>query len=331
LPSLWRLADNWKLKLLALALAVLLWVVVSADQVTSNWIPVPLEVQVTDPAYRLIRGTVPDEVEVRFTGPGRDFLDLAIRRSPLTLTISDVTDTVEVFDLDPGMVRVPNQLSVNPQDVRPGTISLRFVRLEERLVPVRVRVRNQLGSEWTLVDSLDVEPSTIRVRGTLGLVDDITALRTEPMVLTSDDSVFSRVVPIDTTGLSGLQLSSGSVRVSGVVDRVAETTHPGIPISIGVGFDVRPGTAEVTFRGPATVIRAMTPDDYRVVVAIDSIPDEIPAGGVGVPVRIEGLPTGVTAVPTPRAVRLFTARPAPDAIGTAVTDTTGRESAGSGG
>ena len=38
------LTDNWQLKLLALALAVLLWVVVSAEQVTSQWIPVPLRI-----------------------------------------------------------------------------------------------------------------------------------------------------------------------------------------------------------------------------------------------------------------------------------------------
>lgn len=326
MPTLRRLAENWKLKLLALALAVLLWVVVSADQVTSNWIPVPLDVQVADPAFRLIDGSAPREVEVRFTGPGRDFLDLAIRRSPLTLNISSVDDTVQSFELEPSMVQVPSQLSVNPQDVRPGRVSLRFLRLEDRLVPVRVRVRDQLGSEWTLVDSLRVEPTRVRVRGPLGRVDDVTSLRTEPVTLSPEDSTFSIAVPIDVTNLAGLQLSNSTVRVSGTVDRVQQVVHRDVPISFGVGITVRPTEIDVTLRGPQRVIGAMTPASYRVVVAIDSIPSELPENGAGVPVRVEGLPAGVVAEPSPRAVRLFPAPNEPEALGTtAVTDTTGVE------
>jgi hypothetical protein len=309
--TLRTLTENWKLKLLALALAVLLWVVVSADQVTSNWIPVPLRIQVADPAYRLIESSAPREVEVRFTGPGRDFLDLAIRRSPLTLSIADVSDTSQAYRLEPGMVQVPNQLSVNPQDVRPATVALRFLRLEDRLVPVSVPVRNELGTGWMLVDSLTVEPARVRVRGPLHLVGEVNSLRTEAITISPGDGAFSRIVPIDTQYIAGVELSSRWVRVSGEVDRVHQATHLAVPISIGVGVSVRPGVVDVTLRGPEQVVRGMSRDDVRAVVAIDSIPDQIPVGGVGVPVRIEGLAPGVVAEPNPRSVRLFPVQGAP--------------------
>jgi YbbR domain-containing protein len=331
-PTLRRLTQNWKLKLLALALAVLLWVVVSADQVTSNWIPVPLQVRVLDPSFRLIESSAPGEVEVRFTGPGRDFLDLAIRRSPLLLNIDQVRDTVEAFELDPGMVQVPNQLSVNPQDVRPGRVSLRFLQLEDRVVPLRVRVRNELGSEWTLVDSLRAEPARIRIRGPARLVAGIQAVATVPVTLSPGDSAFSRLVEIDTTGLAGLELSTRTVRVSGVVDRIRELERANVPVSIGGGLTVRPATVTVRLRGPEQIVRAMAPATFRVVVAIDSIPARIPEGGVAVPVRIEGLPPRVTAAASPATVRLIPAAPVvPDTIPAAAADTTAAGGAGGGG
>src|SRR5690606_39927477 len=131
------LATNWKMKLLALALAVLLWVVVSAEQVTSNWIPVPLQVRVNDPEYRLIRASVPTEVEVRFSGPGRELWDLVVRRPPLVLSLNDIDSTAATFGLDADMVQLPSQFAVRPVDVRPGAVTLDFDRVDTRLAPVR--------------------------------------------------------------------------------------------------------------------------------------------------------------------------------------------------
>lgn len=316
------LTDNWKLKLLALALAVLLWVVVSAEQVTSNWIPVPLRVQVADPGYRVVDASVPSEVEVRFTGPGRDFLDLAIRRSPLVLRIEEVSDVQEAFVLEPEMVQVPAQLSVNPQDVRPRRIGLRFTRLEDRSVPVEVRIRNELGSEWTLVDSLRVEPSRVRVRGPAELVGGVEAVRTERITLSPGDSVFSRQVPLDTAALEGVRLSASRVLVSGMVDRIHERTLESVPVSIGPGVTLRPSTVDVRLRGPEQRVRAIDVGSFRVVVAIDSIPARIPEAGATVPVRIEGLPPGLSAEPNPRTIRLIPVRrEPPEPIGTEAADT----------
>lgn len=331
MPTLRRIAQNWKLKVLALALAVLLWVVVSADQVTSNWIPVPLQIEVTDPGYRLIEGSAPDEVEVRFTGPGRDFLDLAIRRSPLLLNIDQVSDTLDEFELEPGMVQVPNQLSVNPQDVRPGRVSLRFVELEDRLVPLRVRVRNELGSDWTLVDSIRAEPIRIRIRGPAALVSRVQSVPTVPFTLSPADSAFSRIIEIDTTGLTGLELSTRTVRVSGVVDQIREVDRPGIPVSIGGDLVLRPSTVTVRLRGPEQIVRGMDAGTFRVVVAIDSIPTRIPEGGLTVPVRVEGLPPRVVAATTPGTVRLLPAPVEPDTATPAAGDTTAAAGAGGGG
>jgi YbbR domain-containing protein len=314
--------DNWKLKLLAIALTLLLWVVVSAEQVTSSWIPVPLEVQVTDSGYRLIASSVPDEVQVRFTGPGRDFLDLAIRRSPLLLSVGEVDDTLDVFALEPGMVQTSNQLSAIPNDVRPRTITLRFTEIADDLVPVAVRVRNELEDEWTVVGDVTVEPSTVRLRGPVRLVQRVDTVYTDLVTISSGDSVFNRDVALDTDDLAGVRVTPDTVQVSGEVDRIIEATLEGVPISVGSGIRIQPATVAVTLQGPERAVRAVTATSLRIAVALDSIPSRLPATGLAAPLRIEGLPSRVLGRPDPAGVRIL---PVPQPAAAAAADTSAVE------
>jgi YbbR domain-containing protein len=297
-----RLADNWKLKVLAFALAVLLWVVVSADQVTSTWIGVPLEVQVTDPGYQVLTNDVPREVQVRFAGPGRDLLDLAIRRPPLRLTIPDVDDR-ETWALDPRMVQIPGQVAVNALDVRPATVRLQFSRIDTRTVPVRVQVDDQLDGDWMVVDTLQAEPSGVRISGPAGSLAGIGEIPTRPVQLTGEDTVIDDVVPLDTTGLRGLTLSHHSVRVTGTLDRVVERTVP-VPVDVGPGIVISPRQVTVHLRGPASVVEGPLPFS-RVAVAVDELPVRVPPEGVMLPLRLDRLRAGVEATIEPSAVRLF--------------------------
>ncbi|HET8654589.1 MAG TPA: YbbR-like domain-containing protein [Longimicrobiaceae bacterium] len=299
---------NWQLKLLALALAVLLWVVVSAEQIESNWIPVSLQVEVNDPDYRVVPSSAPREVQVRFSGPRRELWDLAIERPPLLLRVSGVGDTVQVLDLDPGMVLVPNGLSVNPQAVRPARVRLRFEHLSVRSVPVQVKLANTLGPDYTLVDSLVVEPSRVDISGLATQVAGVERVETVPISLPTRSQDFAVLAPLETAPLHGLKISAARVRVSGRVERVVDRTIASVPISVGPGVVVHPGAVDVVLRGAEGLVGPLRPADFRVVIAIDSIPERLPPEGMLVPLRVDGVPAGVTAAAHPRAARLMPTR-----------------------
>lgn len=312
--SLRRLTANWQLKILAFALAVLLWVVVSAEQVTSNWIWVPLEVQVTDPNYQLVRTDLPREVQVRFSGPGRDLLDLALRRPPLRLTINQVEGTSIERTLEPRMVQLPGQIAVNALDVRPATVQLELTRTEARSIPVQPRVSLPTGAGWVLVDSIQVTPSRVRISGLHDRVMSVMELFTEPVELTPADSVFTRTVALDSTGLRGLDFSTRTVQLSGRLDRIIERRLEGVSVDVGPGVAIEPTAVEVTLRGPARRVEALSPDFFRVVISIAEIPGRIPPGGALVPLRVDGLAPAIQALLEPAAVRLFPAETPPDTL-----------------
>lgn len=300
-----KIADNWKLKALAFGLAVLLWVVVTADQPTTGWFSVPLDVVITDPNYRLEGGDIPEEVEVRFVGPGRDMFDLALRRPTLRLTVNDVDDEVEARALDPRMVQLPGQMAVDALDVRPAAVQLEFTRIASKDVPIRPTVSANLGEEWAVVDTLETDPPSVRVTGPVRTIDRIEALGTQPLRLTEEDTLIDVEVALDTTELSGIQFSARRVRVTGRVDRVIQRTITNVAVDVGPGIAILPTVVAVTLEGPATVVESITPELFRVVISISEIPTRIPAGGVTVPLRIDGLRPGIEAVLSPPQVRLF--------------------------
>ena len=118
-----RAASHWKLKLAALALAVLLWVVFTAEQVTSQWIPVRVEAVVRDPAYVLGASPEPARVRVRFRGPGRELWEVALRPPTLVLPVRDV-GAARNLAVEASMVEMPERSRVVATDVRPAVVRL---------------------------------------------------------------------------------------------------------------------------------------------------------------------------------------------------------------
>ncbi len=315
-----RLAQNWRLKLAALGLAVLLWAIVSAEQEDAQWIPVRVEPQLRDPDFVLTGPPDPREVEVRFAGPGRELWEVAIARPRIVLPVTDVGDR-RTFALDPQNVRLPDGLRVRVQDVRPALVRLELQRLASRTVPVRVRIGERSLRRYVVDDSIRVGPDSVTVSGPADAVARLDGVRTRPFeVVPDDDSTFTGAVRLDTAGLGALHYSTGVVRVRGTMDRRGERVVPGVAVSVPTGLAVTPARVDVHLAAGARALAAIFPQALG--VAADSLPAVVPPGGVEVPVRVTGLPPGVSARTVPLRVRvapaavappLDTARPAPGA------------------
>ncbi len=306
-----RITENWKLKTLALAIATLLWVVWSADAVTSNWIPVPLQVRIGDARYRPV-GEAAREVEVRFSGTGRDLLDVAVTRPPLVLAIDEVPGPNAEYSLDPRMVQLPSQLAVSALEVRPRTLPLELERIDTRVVPVRPRMIDALDPGWSLLDTLSLEPAEIRVTGPIAQVASLTEIYTQPFEVTNADTVLRRAVALDTVGLGSLELGATSVNVLGRVDRIVDRVINDVQIDVMAGVTVSPAAVQVRLRGPERAVRAIPAGSIRVVVPVDRIPSMIAEEGLPVPLRVVGVREGIAATVIPTQATILPVAPPTD-------------------
>jgi YbbR domain-containing protein len=299
-----RLAENWKLKSLAFALAVLLWVVVSAEEITNTWFSVPLEIQVADARYELLPVDL-GEVDVRFAGARGDLLDVAVRRPPLRLVIAQVEAESGTYELHPRMVQLPGQMAVSAIDVRPGSIPLEFIRVDSRVVPIRAMWTDELGPNWSVVDGIRLEPDQVRISGPAARLAGITEVPTQRFALTPDDTLFQRTVALDTTGLQGLELSVRGAEVQARIDAIVDRVIQNVPVDVGPGVTVSPDRVTVRLRGPERIVGGISPTFFRVAVAIDEIPGQLPSEGVLVPLRIDRLRPEVVATIQPPQIRML--------------------------
>ena len=315
------LTYNWRLKLAALALAVLIWAVVSAEQVTSQWIPVRVDPVVRDPEFVVTAPAEPAVVSVQVTGPGRELWELAINRPTLVLSVRDVGER-RAFGLDPSMVRLPQGLAVRVSDVRPSVVTLGLERLTSRMVPVRARIAGGSTQRYAIGEDLVILPAEVRVTGPAERLAALEALTTRSFDVVPDDSTFSHEVMLDTAALEGLSFARTRVRVSGTVDRRVDRTVGPIRVSAPDGLQAQPAEVTIRLSGPERALGRVFPGALRAVVARESLPPALPPAGADARPVVQGLPAGLTATVVPERVRVLppggappTGNPAPAARG----------------
>lgn len=301
--SLHTLLFNWRLKLAALGLAVLIWAAVSAEQVTSQWIPVRIDPVVRDPEFVLGGAPDPAEVRVRFSGPGRELWELAIDRPAIVLPLADIGNR-RAFALDASMLRIPSGLSVNVQDIRPAVIRVDVQRLASRVIPVRARLGARSSQRYVLVRDLEVLPAEVRVTGPADRLAALDSVSTRSFDIVPDDSTFSQEVALDTAGMEGLSFSRARVRVSGPVDVRGERSLGGVAVSVPEGMMATPGLVEVGVSGAERVVARVFSGGVRAYVPRDSLPAVLPPQGVDAPVVLDGLPPGASGRANPARIRV---------------------------
>ena len=305
------LAFNWRLKLAALGLAVLVWAAVSAEQTTSQWIPVRVDPVVRDPEYVLTGPPDPAEVRVRFSGPGRELWELALDRPTLVLPLRDVGGR-RAFALDASMLRLPSGLSVNVQDIRPAIVRVELERLASRVVPVQPLIAGRSLERYVVGENLEVLPPEVRVTGPADRLAALEAVPTRRFEIVPDDSTFSQEVALDTAGMEGLSFSRARVRVSGPVDLRVLRSIGTVDVDVPEGFTASPARIQVSVSGAQRVVSRVFPAGVRAVVRRDSLPADVPPGGVDAALVFEGLPAGAVARANPARVRVAPETPPPE-------------------
>lgn len=216
--------ERLALKLAALSFALILWLVVSAEQPTEEWIDVRLAL-IADSSVTL-RDSLP-EVQALVVGRARDLLKLYSEPPVLRHAVGADTPDRAVIDLRPNDVDVPGNVDARVRDVRPRQLTLRVVVTEARRVPVRLAVDVVADSGQRLAGLPRVEPESVLVRGPRAVVRQLQAVSTVHDRLVIRDTT-AQVVALDTARL-GVRVTPPQVRVSATLVRAhsAATGAPG--------------------------------------------------------------------------------------------------------
>ena len=206
------LLRHWPLKLAALALSTILWVVVALEQPATHLENIQIQLALA-PTAALVQPL--PEVQALIAGPRGEFLKLSA--SPLVIRAavpeSAIGTRSRIF-ISPSDVELPHDVKVTVQEVQPREIEVVLDRRAEKTVPVAVRAVVEPEPGWVLVGPVVVAPDTIRVSGARSLLATLDSVPTVPIEVKGLAGAFRRTVPLDTVARGVLRMSPAAVTVT---------------------------------------------------------------------------------------------------------------------
>lgn len=190
------LSENWVLKLLSLAFALILWFFVMGERKLEVGYAVPLELKNVPPGM-MVANEVPSLVDVRLSGP---------RTMLMNLGPKDISISVDLVDLKPGLTsfkRLEERLNI-PSGVKvtrlsPSFIDVKLERIKEKAVPLKV-VFSGSPAEGFRLGAVRIKPEQVTVEGAESEIKDVTEVTTDPVEVEGVKESFTLMVPISYRG-----------------------------------------------------------------------------------------------------------------------------------
>ncbi len=187
----WHPFRNIGLKVVATALAALLWLTVGSDQIVERSVRVPLVFRNVPAALEIAPGA-PDSVEVHLRG----------RASAITGEQGDVSLSIDLADARPGsrlyslrIDQVTTPFGMEATQVFPGSVMLTLEETAERMVPIRATVDGAPAPGF-VVRQVTVEPTEVMVVGPARTLDALRQAITETVMIDGATATVNRTVNV---------------------------------------------------------------------------------------------------------------------------------------
>jgi YbbR domain-containing protein len=258
------------LKLLAIVLAALVWVLVSGEQTVERALRIPLEFT-NLPADLELVGGLPNVVDVRVRGSSGALNRIAPGELVAVLDVRSARPGQRLFHVTGADVRAPFGTSV--VQVTPSNLYMMFEHSASKVVPVIPALEGEPADGY-VVGAAVAEPATVQVVGPESAVTRLTNATTEPVSVVGATANISESVMI---GLPdpAVRLAkpvSAQVKVS-VAAAPAEWAIAGIKVHAGEGkqsIEVSPSEVTVFVRGPRET-RGVRAEDFKASIDTEGL------------------------------------------------------------
>jgi YbbR domain-containing protein len=260
---------HFGLKLLSLALALLLWMVVSGEETVDRGLRVPLELQQA-PAGLELTGDIPTTVDVRVRGASGTLSRVSTGDVVAVLDLRSAREGHRLFPLTPDQVRVP--FGVEVVQVMPSAIAMAFERSASKQVAVVPAVDGRPAPGY-VIGAKTADPRTVEVVGPESAVKGVTEVLTEPVSVAGARQHVTQSVIL---GLLDSSLRLKNARSATVTVQIVPAPLERVlrmrPVHLrGLGPHLEaqavPATVDVAVRGAREALNRVEADD--IVLYID--------------------------------------------------------------
>lgn len=263
--------SNWKIKLNTVILACILWLFVVHNQHYETYLDIPL-VPTHLRQNKIIVSDIPKTVPVRFAGSGKDLQILKFLATPyIDLDLHTINYFYD-YPIRLEFVVMPSGSRATPIAIgEPDTVKILLEDLEEKYLPVKPAITFNTEPGYTQVGGIRVSPESVLVRGPRKQVRSLSFVETETRKFPDLAKSIRSYLQVEKPESTLLTLDPSEVSIRIEVDKIAERTFKHIPVlpdkkMQGRRMIVEPSRVEVTLRGSAKVLTALTSDSIHAYV-----------------------------------------------------------------
>ncbi|HKG47152.1 MAG TPA: CdaR family protein [Pyrinomonadaceae bacterium] len=258
------LIEDWSLKLLSLAIAIVLWMLVTGQNqpVTAH---VNVQLNFIRPPSLEISNDPPRTVDVMLTGSRNKLDDLTSLDLVATVDISDQRAGERVLRLaDKAQIVLPQGVKVD--GFQPSAVPIRLEEIIERQVAVEAKLEGKPDNGFE-VYSVYPNKGSVAVRGPASRVNALQKLFTESIWLPGHKESFTASnVALDVPDPK-VDLIEPMVNVLiEIGERRIEKTFSGVAVTTAQNDQVQPATTSVTLLGLASFLESLKPEELRIVL-----------------------------------------------------------------
>jgi YbbR domain-containing protein len=165
------------LKILAIALASLLWLTVAGEHVVERSLRVPLEFRNIPEALEIV-GNAPDSVDVRVRGSSAVLSRIQTGEIAAALDLSNARAGSRLFHIRNDAIRAPFGIEV--AQITPATLALELEKSARRHVPVIPATEGDPAPGF-VVGRITANPATVEIVGPDSRVRQVAEATTEPV------------------------------------------------------------------------------------------------------------------------------------------------------
>lgn len=191
--------ENWKLKLLSVALATTLWFVVFLMGETKKEISVPVSIVNLNKGYVIMKTDI-SKVDITLTGRVSVLKDLKENDVRVSFNASNIQEGENIFNISKSNVQIPRGVQIG--DIRPSSTKIDIDRIIEKKVKIVVKLDRRWMGEYEVKSW---SPDYVTVEGPKRIWEKKTFIETLPI---NDELKHAEENVIVSLNIEGLQTST---------------------------------------------------------------------------------------------------------------------------
>jgi YbbR domain-containing protein len=277
------------LKVASVALAVLLWLMVSSQRASvERGLRIPLELQNLPDNLEMVEPPQ-ESVDVRVRGTADALGRLAAGDLVATVDLSSAQSGRRLFHLSPERVKAP--FAVDVTQVVPSSVAIRFEPSATRVVPVHPSVEGDPAAGF-MVGKISADPPTVEVVGPESVLRRVTEAITEPLWVGSakSDVRSTVIVGVADPGVR-LKTTRSAVVTVAIAPAPEERELASVVVrprnlASGLTAQMTPPTVKVRVRGTKAAVDKLRAASVAAYIDLEGVGE----GDYGLPVRVDPLP-----------------------------------------